>query len=305
MLGVFLIYYSYTKFTPAQFDNLKELFRTADYSYVILAMALGLISDFFRAYRWNYLLIPIGHKVKLKNSIMAVGAAYMLNLLIPRGGEVTRAVIVNKYDNVPVNHALGTIIAERAVDFLVLLALIFVTLLLQFNLLQEYLESYISFEKFIYLGLVLLFVLAAGFLFFRSSQNKFVLKIKKFIEGIIEGCLSILKSKKKGKFFIITLLIWGLYLLTFYVIIFALPETSSISFSSVITAFVVGSLTIAFTNGGFGTFPFIIAEILFLFGVDIAAGTALGWLAWLSQTLLVIIYGSVSLLLLPVLNQRK
>lgn len=305
MLGVFLIYHSYQQFTSSQLTHLEELFSTADYRYVFLAMFLALISDFLRAYRWNFLLVPLGHKVKLQNSIMAVGAAYLLNLVIPRGGEVTRAIIVKKYDNVPMDHGFGTIIAERAIDFLVLLSLIIVTLALQFTMLKDFLSEYISFEKIIYLGLIVVALFIVAFLFFKKSENRFFLKLKKFIEGILEGALSILKSEKKIQFFVVTFLIWALYILMFYVTIFALPETESISFTAVITAFVVGSLTIAFTNGGFGTFPFVIAEILLLFGVEITAGTAFGWLSWISQTALVIIYGLASLLLLPVLNQRK
>lgn len=305
MLGVFLIYQSYVQFSAEELEDIEELFKTADYSYIVLAMFLGLISDFLRAYRWNFLLIPLGHRVKLYNSIMAVGAAYLLNLVVPRGGEVTRAIIVKKYDEVPIDHGLGTIIAERAIDFLVLLSLIIFTLIIQFDVLKDFLLSYISWDKFMILGIIFLVLLFVAFLFFQKSKNNLFLKIKKFIEGIIEGVLSILKSEQKGIFLFLTLLIWSLYILMFYVTIFALPETENISFSSVITAFVVGSLTVAFTNGGFGTFPFFIAQILALFGIALTAGTAFGWLAWISQTVLVIIYGILSLILLPVFNRRK
>ncbi len=91
----------------------------------------------------------------------------------------------------------------------------------------------------------------------------------------------------------------------FYVMIFALPETSGISIPAILTAFVVGSLTIAFTNGGFGSYPFFTAALLLLFDVPETAGTAFGWLVWTSQTVAVIILGGLSFLLLPALNKAK
>lgn len=305
MLGVFLIYYSYHQFSEEQLEEVSTLFKKADYTYIFLAMILGLLSDFIRAYRWNILLNPLGHKVKLSNSIMAVGAAYLMNLVIPRGGEVTRAIIVNKYDKVPMDHGFGTIIAERAIDFIILLLLIAITLLIQFDVVKDFLADYITPDKFIYLALVSLGLLLIAFLVFKKSQHNLVLKIKKFVSGIIEGCLSIFKSQKKLKFFFLTFLIWGIYILMFYVTVFALPETENITFPVVITAFVIGSLTIAFTNGGFGVFPFVMAEILFLYDIERTTGTAFGWLSWISQTVLVIIYGLISLWLLPYFNKEK
>ena len=236
---------------------------------------------------------------------MAVGAAYLMNLVIPRGGEVTRAIIVNKYDKVPMDHGFGTIIAERAIDFIILLLLIAITLLIQFDVVKDFLADYITLDKFIYLALVSLGLLLIAFLVFKKSQHNLVLKIKKFVRGIIEGCLSIFKSQKKLKFFLLTFLIWGIYILMFYVTVFALPETENITFPVVITAFVIGSLTIAFTNGGFGVFPFVMAEILFLYDIERTTGTAFGWLSWISQTVLVIIYGLISLWLLPYFNKEK
>ncbi len=304
-LGVFLIWYSYTKFTPFQLEEIKNHFRNANYSFVALSVVFGVLSNLSRAYRWNFMLAPLGYKPKFKNNVMAIYITYLMNLFIPRSGEVSRALVINKYEDVPFDKAFGTIISERVADFVILLTLIAITLFLQFNLLTGYLSENINPTK-VYIGIAIILILAAiMFLYLKNSHSGLSIKIKEFLSGLKEGILSIFKMKQKGAFIFHTLFIWVMYLAMFYTMVFALEETSTISLAAVITAFVVGSITIAFTNGGFGSFPFFIAGVLLLFNVPETAGTAFGWLVWSSQTIMVILLGGLSFLLLPVLNKGK
>lgn len=304
-LGVFLIWYSYTKFTPDQLEEIKNHFRNANYGFVALSVIFGILSNLSRAYRWNFMLAPLGYKPKFKNNVMAVYITYLMNLFIPRSGEVSRALVINKYEDVPFDKAFGTIISERVADFIILLTLIAITLFLQFNLLAGYLSENINPLK-VYIGVTVLIVLAGIlFLYLKKSQSRLSIKIWKFLTGLKEGILSIFKMRQKGAFIFHTLFIWVMYLAMFYTMVFALEETSTISLAAVITSFVVGSITIAFTNGGFGSFPFFIAGVLLLFNVPETAGTAFGWLVWSSQTIVVILFGGLSFLLLPILNKGK
>ena len=82
-----------------------------------------------------------------------------------------------------------------------------------------------------------------------------------------------------------------MYFLMFYIPFFALPETATISLANVLTAFVVGSFAMTFTNAGFGSYPFFIAEVLFLFGVATPVGTAFGWIVWTSQFAMTLLPG--------------
>ncbi len=305
LLGVFLIWYSYNKFTPSQLEEIKNHFQEANYGFVAISVFFGILSNLSRAYRWNYMLSPMGYKPKYHNNVMAIYITYLMNLFIPRSGEISRALVINKYENVPFDKAFGTIISERVADFVILLSLIALTLSLQYKLLTSYLSETIdSFNLFI----LVLIAVPVGFLFFyflKKSNTPLSLKIKNFLLGIKEGVFSIFKMEKKWAFIGHTIFIWVMYLSMYYLMIFALDETSTISLAAVITSFVVGSITIAFTNGGFGSYPFFIAGILLLFNVPETAGTAFGWLVWTSQTVMVIILGGLSFLLLPVLNKVR
>ena len=305
LLGVFLTIYTYNSFTPAQLEEMKSYFVNADYTYIFIALIFGFISHAARAYRWKFMLEHMGYNSPFKNNFMAVWIAYFMNMTIPRSGEVSRALVLKKYEDIPFDKAFGSIIAERVVDFMILLAFIATAVLLQFDVLKTFLLSTIPVEKLLVYGVVAMVIFISSILIFMYSKSKWILMVKVKISGLTEGLLSVWKMEKKWPFIFHTAVIWVCYVLTFYSAIFALEETSEISFGIVVTAFVIGSLAISFSNGGFGVFPVVIAGILALYGIPKEAGTAFGWIIWTSQTIQIIILGGLSFLLLPILNRKK
>lgn len=297
--------YSYKSFTEEQLVQMKSYFISANYNYVAISLFLAFSGYVLRAYRWKYTLIQIGQKPNFKLNFIAVSIGYFVNLSIPRSGEVSRALILKKYQDVPFDKAFGTIIGERIVDFVILLFFIFLALIMEFHTLKDFLLYYIPIEKLIVLTIIgFVFFLFGLYLYF-YSKIKFILTIKEKIQGLKEGALSIYKMPYKWQFLAYTLLIWLSYVLMFYVATLALKETSSISFGTALVAFVIGSLTITFTNGGFGFFPILIANILLLYNIPLIAGNAFGWIVWTSQLLITVFLGLISFLLLPLFNQNK
>lgn len=297
--------YSYNSFTEEQLQEMKGYFITADYNYVLISLLLAVSGYVLRAYRWKYTLTQIGVVPNFKLNFIAVSIGYFVNLSIPRSGEVSRALILKKYQDVPFDKAFGTIIGERIVDFFILLFFIFLSLIVEFDTLKSFLLSYIPIGK-------LILILAIGFIGFLFSlylyfysKSRFILSLKSKIEGLKEGALSIWNMPSKWEFLTYTLLIWLSYVLMFYITTFALEETSSITFGTALIAFVIGSLTVAFTNGGFGFFPVLIAKILFLYHIPLEAGNAFGWIAWTSQLIIIVFLGLFSFLLLPFVKKNK
>ncbi|TXG36940.1 flippase-like domain-containing protein [Seonamhaeicola maritimus] len=302
LLGVFLVWYSLSQIS---IDELLEYVKKADYSWIVLGMFLGLLSHLSRAYRWQFQLEPMGYKIRLGNSIMAVFATYLINYTIPRAGEVARASILTNYEDVPFEKGFGTIVAERIADMIVMLGIIAVTLFLQFDFIYGFLV-----EKFdpikIAVGLVGLIILFLFFTrFIKRSNSKIALKIRAFVNGLIEGALSIFKMKKKWAFIFHTLFIWGMYVLMFYVTSFSLEATSDIPFAAILIGFIAASFSIAATNGGIGSYPEAIVLAFLLFNIPEDPSRAFGWIMWASQTLLIIIFGGLSLIYLPIFNRSK
>jgi len=304
-IGLFLIWYSYSRFTPEQITEIKKYFSKANYSIVIVSVLLSVISHIFRAYRWNFMLEPLGYTPKLLNNFMAVSIAYLMNIFIPKSGEVSRAVVINKYENAPFDKTFGTIISERIVDLVFLLGLTTIALLLQFDVLYNFLTEIIEPSKLLIAFGALAALGILFLLFLKYTNSKLQQKLKEFISGLKDGVLSVFKMKKKGMFILHTFIIWGLYLLSFYVALYALEETSSISVGAVIIAFVVGSFAFAFTNSGFGSYPFFIASILVIYDIPETVGTAFGWIVWTSNIASLILFGALSLFFLPIYNRKK
>jgi uncharacterized protein (TIRG00374 family) len=302
-LGVFLIYYSYNKFSAQQLEEISFYFKKADYTIIALSVFFSFSSHLLRAYRWNFMLEPLGFYPKILNNFMAVNVAYIMNIFIPKSGEVTRAVIINKYENVPFDKAFGTIISERAVDVLILFGFTAIALMLQFDLLFTFLTDIIQPSKLYLVFGILCLLVFIFFIFLKYSKSLLQQKLMQFYLGIKEGILSILKMKKKKAFIIYSFIIWGLYLLSFYTALHALEETSAITFGVIIITFVVGSFSFAFTNSGFGTYPFFIAGILSVYSIPETLGTAFGWIVWTSSIASIIFFGGLSLILLPFYNK--
>ncbi|MDP5157488.1 MAG: flippase-like domain-containing protein [Flaviramulus sp.] len=302
LLGVLLVWYSLYQISLTE---LLLYFKKADYFWVVLGMFFGLLSHLSRAYRWRFQLEPMGYHIKFGNSIMAVFATYLINYTIPRAGEVARASILTNYEAVPFEKGIGTIVAERIADVIVMLGIIMITLFLEFEFIYAFLIDKFDPLKII-LGFITLLLLVLIFLrYIKRSNSKVALKIKTFVNGLIEGALSIFKMKKKWAFIFHTLFIWLMYVLMFYVTTFSLEQTSNIPFAAVLIAFIAGSFSIAATNGGIGSYPEAIVLAFLLFNLPEDPSRALGWIMWTSQTLLIIIFGGLSLIYLPIFNRKK
>lgn len=238
---------------------------------------------------------------------MAVLVAYLVNLIVPRAGEFARATAISKYEHIPFEKAFGTIVSERVADVIMLLGIIALAFFFQTELLSSYLfagdESKNNYTWYILIGLLIL-----GLLFFRlmkKSESPLVKKIQTFVFGLIQGVISIFKMKKKWAFIFHTFFIWTMYVLMFYVVTFALPETAHMPFGALIVGFVVGGLSMALTNGGLGTYPVFVASAFTLYGIGENPALAFGWIMWTAQTVMVLLFGGISFILLPIYNKEE
>ncbi len=304
-LGIFLIYYSYNQFSEKDIQEIKKHFKNANYYYLNFSIFIAFLGSASRAYRWKYVLDHMGYKTSFANNFMAVSIGYLMNMTVPRSGEISRALVLKKYNDVPFDKGFGSIIAERIIDMIVLLGLIIVAFFVQYDVLKTFVLDKVPLQNLILL-LTIGFVLFITFiLLYVYSKMKFILKIKEKIAGLKEGILSIFHMKKKWSYLGHTIFIWFSYIYMFYIGLLVISETNMLPLSAVITSFIVGSVAIAFTNSGFGSYPFLMAKILLFYHISETAGSAFGWIIWTTQMLLLVFLGALSFLLLPILNRSK
>jgi hypothetical protein len=305
-LGIFLVWYWYTSTAPADREKILYYIKEADLFWISLSLLIGLLGHISRAIRWNYLLEPLGYKPKLINNILMIFMAYLANLGIPRTGEILRATALTTYEGVPFEKGFGTIVTERVVDVFMLLVIVTITLLLQTDIIIDFFQ-----QRGFNLNAIFL-LLGAGILaffifivFIKKSNSEIALRIKSFTKGLMAGVFSIFKMKRKWAFVFHTLFIWACYIAMMWVIKFTVPETSDLSISEVMVAFVFGAFAMATTNAGVGLFPILVSKALALFGISAVSGDAFGWIMWIAQTLMNVVFGAISFLLLPLLNRNR
>ena len=302
LLAVFFGWYTFSKLPVKEFI---PFFKNANYYWIILGVFCGILSHLSRAYRWKFMLEPLGYKPKLPNSIMAVFIAYLANFGIPRSGEVLRAAVFANYENVPFEKGFGTIVAERIADMLVMLGIIALTLLIEYDFIINFFQEKFNPQTLILMAIGTLALCLLLFVFIRKSKSFIAIKIKNFINGLIEGILSIFKMKNKWAFIFHTLFIWAMYVMMFYLTSFAIEDLIGIPFAAILIGFIAASFTIAVTNGGIFVYPLAIGAAFSLFAIPETPSIAFGWIVWTSQTLMIIIIGSLSFLFLPIYNRKK
>lgn len=302
VLGIILVWYSLSKIS---FQELLQYFKNANYLYIVIGLLFGFLSHLSRAYRWKFMIEPMGYKLRMTNSVMAVFAAYLVNYTIPRAGEIIRGSILTNYEGVPFEKGFGTIVAERIADMLMMVIIIIVTLFLEFEFIYEFFSA--RFNPFkIVIGSIILILIAILFLIvIKRSTSKFAVKIKTFVSGLIEGAMSIFKMEKKWAFIFHTFFIWAMYILMFYITTFALDETTNLPLTAILIGFITASFSIAATNGGIGSYPVAVYLAFSMFSIAKEPSLAFGWIMWSSQTLMIIILGGLSLIYLPIYNRRK
>jgi uncharacterized protein (TIRG00374 family) len=306
LIGVLFIYLSINNTTKEDRQTIYNSIKDAHYGYIFLSLVLGLLSHFSRAYRWNFMLNPMGYYPRLINNILAIFITYIANLGVPRSGEFFRATVLQTYEDIPFEKSFGSIIAERTIDLLMLLLTIGLALTLESDLIYSLLEEK-AINPYNIIGGLLLFALGLYLLMkqIKKSTHPLAQKINALLNGIAEGFLTIIKMEKKWAYLFHTLFIWGMYIAMFYIIKFSLPETQDLGFEPLLIGFIVGALTISATNGGIGIYPFSVSLVLISYGISKESSLAFGWIMWTAQTVMVILFGSLSFFLLPLVNRKK
>jgi uncharacterized protein (TIRG00374 family) len=304
-IGVYLTWFFISRLSEIELDNLKIAFVQADYIYLVYGIIIMLLSHMSRAYRWRYMLEPLGHKPNFWKMYHSIMIGYVINLTIPRSGELARAGYYAKYqEGAKAEKVFGTIIVERIIDVLMLGIVFMITAYLQKDI-----EALNSIKESagggmpIWIYFVVVGLAISGLaIFFISKKVKE--KVLELFTGILEGVKTILKLKQRTAYIGHTVFIWVCYVGMIWVCSFALPETAGLEVAAVFAAFVVGAAAITATPGGIGLYPLLVATVLTdLYGIENAGSFSM--LAWSALTLFTIICGLFSLMALPIISKKQ
>lgn len=316
-VGILLVWLSFRSVWTEK-EKIADSFKSANYFWVGISVLISFFSHFLRAYRWNYLLKPAGYSVKSTNALGAVLVGYFANYGLPRMGEITRCTLVTKYDDVPFEVALGTVITERIVDMLLLIVIFFLTLFAQFSQLKELTVTYLYEPLMLKLSgisehptkfIILIIVLLAGaitlFVIRKKISGLLKGKFGNIIKGFGKGLSSVKDIDKKFQFIVLSLAIWASYFYSLYVCFFAFEGTSNLGHSECLAILLFGTLGVVFSPGGLGAYPAIVTALLTYYGIEQISAFSFPWMTWTSQFILIVVLGLLSLVLLPIINKSK
>jgi uncharacterized protein (TIRG00374 family) len=266
--------------------------------------------------RWKIIMEPLGYKPSLNNVFAVTMVGYFANSAIPRLGEVLKCSLLAKFEKLKIDKLFGTILVERTFDFVCYLLFIGITVLLQIDLIGNYVSGKLKaigsgggMPIWLKIGIVFVIIISVvlmlKWLVKKYPSNSLITKLSGFVSGIGAGFKTIRTMKKKRLFLAHTFFIWSMYLLQVFVGFYAMEATAQLSIYAAFSVLTLSTLAMIATPGGMGSFPVFVAQTLLIYGVATPQGKAFGWLLWGANTLIVVIVGLIALLLLPYMNKQK
>jgi uncharacterized protein (TIRG00374 family) len=315
-LAVFFIWWSLKDMDKAQRSQIRLALQNARYYLAIPVFAILLLSHYIRAMRWRLLIGSLGYNPSKANTFFAVMIGYMANQAVLRLGEVLKCTVLARYEKVPADKLVGTIILERLVDAITLILIFVITIAIQPSLYDELVDKLFNTKQegskkisgniimLILLGIVVLLI-AIWMITKKKNFKDLWAAIKKIGRRVWEGISAIRHLKKRKLFILYSVLIWGLYLAGGYIGFFALKETEGYGIKEAFTVLSAGSIGMTITPGGIGGYAFLLEKTMMVYGLQQGVALAFGWLLWLVQTIVIIIGGLFSFIALPWYNKRK
>ncbi|MFV0378882.1 MAG: lysylphosphatidylglycerol synthase transmembrane domain-containing protein [Mangrovibacterium sp.] len=311
-LGAFLFWLVYKDQDIHRIESILK--NDVNYFWIWVSLVLGLLSHISRTIRWRIMIEPLGQRPRLLNTFLAVMVGYLMNLVVPRMGEISRCGVLSRYEKISFTKLVGTVVTERIVDVLMMLLLTAIVVLTQFGKIVQFLKNnpgikskleQLSLSPATLLILVTCFVLLVLFRH-KIKRSGLFRKLNNVLHKFGEGLRTIRTMKHKTAFIFHTIFIWLMYYLMLYAVFFCFDFTSNLGAMAALTTFVLGSYgMVAPVQGGIGAWHFMVIQALVVYGIDKSDGVVFAFLAHSSMTAMLIVMGLVALMILPFVNRRN
>lgn len=296
-------------FKEIQWEIFVDGLAQCQWHFVIMAILFGAAAMWLRGLRWRELLLPIDSSTSRLTTFNAVCISYVVNMLVPRGGELLRGGIIARHSKrdeygerlAGYDKSLGTVLVERLWDTIVLIIIALVFILLSRNSLGNYLGDKLSSINVPPLQGLLSLVLLAAFAFFFCRyfwrRSAIIGKIWRFFGGLFAGIRDSLKMEHHWRFLLYTIAIWLCYWGTSYVVILSLsaanPSFAAMGLMDALFLMIVGSIaSVVPVPGGFGAYHYLTSTaLLALYGIPIEEGLVFAVLCHESQTIMHLLCG--------------
>jgi len=307
-IGIF--YYLYRDIEPS---TIFEALKQTQISWIFASIFISIVGYLLRAWRWK-LLIEAG-ETKTINTFTVFWAlmfGYLINLIIPRAGEVARCGAIQRTYKSEMGKLFGTVVLERSIDLIFMVLMIMIAFIAQGGVFLEIFQSIVSTESMLdfareyyllaFAGVLVL--IGSLFLLYRAfGTHSYTAKIRQFMRQFVSGLEAVLRLKNHTGFLLSSIVIWVIYFYMMYFVTLAMPATASLGAFSVLMVLVMGSIgMVAPVQGGIGTFHAMVIFILLFYGIEEEQGKIFAIVVHGSQMLTILALGTLSI---PVLLKRN
>lgn len=315
LLGSLIIILFYRQLDQKAIAEFKNHIKTANYFWVFIAVFVTFLSHLSRAMRWQMMIKSLNYQISFSKAFYSLFVNYLVNLGIPRTGEIARCAVLTKYDNIPFDKSFGSLVNERIIDVLFLALVGGLVAVFQFDIFFAFVKKHLypivekkdlSSNYSFYLIIIFIVIAIIALILWLIKNNKFPLqtKFKKALSGVKEGIFSIFKLDKPLLFVVHSVFIWLMYWLMTYLIFFSVQGGEDVTAMMALSILFFGTFAFIIVSGGFGAYPVALGVVLSLYGLDPLLGNAAGWLLWGAQTIMILFFGALSFFMLSLGNKR-
>jgi uncharacterized protein (TIRG00374 family) len=316
-LGIFLAWWSLKDIDAEKKSQIKTALNHARYWLIIPVFAILIASHLVRAIRWKLLINSLGYHPRTENTFFAVMVGYLTNQAVPRLGEILKCTLLARYEKVPADKLIGTIILERIIDAITLLSIFAITLAIQPSIYTDLINAFFHsphdpvkkrISGYVIAGIIIALIVVFILLWMLIKKKNFtdvIALFKRIGKSVWQGISAVQHLKKRGLFLLYTVLLWSLYLLGGYIGFFALQETEQYGIKQAFAVLSAGSIGMIATPGGIGAYALLLKKTMELYGLQEGVALAFGWILWLVQTFVILIGGLFSFVAIPYFNKRK
>ncbi|MET0635219.1 MAG: lysylphosphatidylglycerol synthase transmembrane domain-containing protein [Chitinophagaceae bacterium] len=316
-LGFFFVWLSVRDIDEEKWKHIRFALSNTRYYLVAPVFVILVLSHYARALRWRLLIQSLGYNPSRLNTFFSVFVGYLVNQGVPRMGEVVKCTVLGRYEKIPPDKLIGTIILERLIDAISLLLVFGITLAIQPGLYRRLVdEVFVSNgdpSKKGMSGMLILLLVIGGLILLTALwmiiKKKTFADLRSVVSGVArkiwQGVGAIRHLRKRGQFLLLTLLMWVMYLAGGYIGFQALEQTQQYGVPEAFTVLSAGSIGMVVSPGGIGGYPFLVEKTMMLYELQPEIAVAFGWLLWLAQTAIILIGGAISFALLPWYNRKR
>lgn len=310
-LGAVILWWVYRDFHFA--SAWQVLSNGMSWTWMLVSLFFGIMGHVLRGWRWNLTLAPLGYSPRRSVTVYSIFVSYAANLIVPRIGEVSRCGILSRYEGVSFSHSFGTVVTERIIDSLLVLAITAGVISCQIPLFLQFFSETGTDARFLTASFsmsrltVMLLCLAAMVVLgcYLLYHFRFLGRVRRVYENVCQGILSLRHVSSKWLFAFYTLGIWVCYFLHFYIAFYCFGFTAHLSVMAGLVMFVVGTIAVIVpTPNGAGPWHFAVITMLTLYGVEAEDAGIFALIVHAIQTFLVILLGVYALLILPFTNKK-